>query len=159
MDPAKLWYTLAFVIFFAMLARPLVGGGSKKLDGYIKQAQDTVEQARKLHLQAQETVLLYRHQQQSIQDEAARVIEQAKQDAVQMKAAALKQLEEDEVRRRTAMNARIANTKQQVMDDLQAQTAADIVRLTTLMLQQAAMAEYRKKSVFDAAKNLHLEAA
>ncbi|MFM7631639.1 MAG: F0F1 ATP synthase subunit B, partial [Alphaproteobacteria bacterium] len=59
MDPAKLWYTVSFIIFLALLYRPIKAIVVPALDRYAEMVVQRMKEARALREEAQKLVAHY----------------------------------------------------------------------------------------------------
>lgn len=79
------WYSVAVVIFIALFMKtgwkPLLGW----LDGEIAKIQAELDEAKKLHAEAEATLKDYKARQAAAEKEAVDILEHAKKDAVRLR--------------------------------------------------------------------------
>ena len=80
-----LWYSVAVAVFVALFMwkgwKPMLGW----LDSEIAKIQDELAEAKRLHEEAEKTLEEYKAKQKEAEAEAARIVDQAKKDAVRLR--------------------------------------------------------------------------
>jgi F-type H+-transporting ATPase subunit b len=92
-DPA-FWTALAFIIFVAVMFKPLKKALLAGLDSRIEQIRKEVEEAQRLREEAQTLLASYQRKQREAAQEAEEIVKQAKEDAAIHRAEAEKALVE-----------------------------------------------------------------
>jgi len=95
MDPAKLWYTVSFIIFLALIYRPIKAFVVPALDRYAETVLQRMKEARALREEAQKLVAHYSEELRDMEQTYADMLKKANQDVLAMRAQMLKQHEQD----------------------------------------------------------------
>ena len=124
LQDTSFWVLVAFVIVIGVFAR--VGLHKSIANGLDKRAQtiaDEINEARKMREEAQELLAQYQRRQREAEDEAAAIIEQAKEDAKRMTAEARDKINAQVERRAKAAEEKIARAEAQALSEVRGQTA------------------------------------
>lgn len=153
------WVAITFVIVAALLAKPLSRAITKQLDTRRDEIKNRLDEAQRLHAEAQ--ALLTNHQQRlrEAQRDAADMIATAKAEAERLTAVGARDLEELLKRREQQAAARIAQAEadairevRSVAVDLAIAAARKIIAEELTPNQASALVD---KSIKDLAERLH----
>jgi F-type H+-transporting ATPase subunit b len=147
-DPA-FWVLLAFLIVMGLFWRAGVHKMiAKALDKRSQDIADELDRARALRDEAQELLAKYQRRQREAEDEAAGIIDMAKEDAKRITAEARTKIEEQLDRRARAAEDKIARAEAQAISEMRGATAdvaieaaRDIIRARMDQGAQAALSE------------------
>lgn len=120
----NLWVLVGFLIVVGIA---LWQGVPKIIGGMLNKRSDEIrgqlDEARSLREEAQKLLADYQKRQREAEDEAAAIIEQAKDDAKNMASEARAKLDEQLARRRKAAEDRIARAEAQALNEMRSKTA------------------------------------
>jgi len=154
------WVLVAFVIFFGILFYLKVPGQlTKSLDERAEKIKRELEDAEKLHREAQHLFAEYQRKQRNAMQEAAEIVAAAEAEAKLMAEAATADLKAALERRRQQAEEKIAQAERtalrEVRDtaiDLAVAAAADLLQQT---LQGAAAKSQTERAIADIRAKLH----
>lgn len=124
LEDVSFWVLIAFVIVIGVFAR--AGVHKMMASGLDKRAQkiaDEINEARKIREEAQELLAAYQRRQREAEDEAAAIIDQAKNDAKRMTREARDKINDQLARRTKAAEEKIARAEAQAISEVRGQTA------------------------------------
>lgn len=113
-DPA-FWVGLAFVLVVALIYKPAMKGIGGSLDARAQTIRVQIEEARKLREDAQALLAEYQRKQRDAMSEAEKIIDQAKEESVRLRAEAEQDLAKSIERRKQQALDRIAQTEAQAL--------------------------------------------
>lgn len=146
-DPT-FWVAVAFIVFVAAVFRPvgrmMMGG----LDGRIDKIRAQLDEAQDLREQAQKTLAEYKHKQRDAVHEAARIVENAKQEVERMREQAEKDLEASLARRAQQAEEKIRQAEAAAVADVRRQ-AVDLAMAATTKLLQENLDQGRSEALVD----------
>jgi len=124
------WVAISFVVFFLAVFKLAGKKIVSALDGKIAQIKQDLESARMLRDEAQKLLDEYTQKQIAAQDEANKIIEQAKQTAQMIHAKAEQELSETMARRESQLKERLKRLEEKAIADLQSHAADIAVKAT-----------------------------
>jgi F-type H+-transporting ATPase subunit b len=151
----EFWVAIAFAVFVGIVIKTgAVGGIGKSLDDRAKRIQDELNDARALHEEAKRILADYQKRRVEAEQEAAAIVEAAKEEAQRLAAESEVKLK-DFIARRTALaEQRIAQAEQQASNDVRSAAAEaaikaseDILRASVKGAKADAMIEAGLKDV------------
>lgn len=148
-DPA-FWVGLAFILVVALIFRPAAKAVTATLDTRAAKIRAQIEEARKLHEDAQALLADYQKKQRDAMAEAEKIIAQARQDAARLKVDAEKDLENAISRRKQQALDRIAQTEAQAIAQVR-NTAVDVALAAAEKLITTSLDPARKQALADKA--------
>ena len=134
------WVALSFLLFCVvafMFGRKSVTQG---LDGRIERIRTELEVAARAHADAQTLLAEYQQKARDADQQAARIIAQAEEDAKALRAKALADLEADIARKEAWLSGRLTRMEEEAQNSLQAH-AARIVMQSAEQIVADAMSE------------------
>lgn len=154
------WVLVAFVIFFGILFYLKVPGQlTKSLDERAEKIKRELDEAEKLHREAQHLFAEYQRKQRNAMQEAAEIVAAAEAEAKRLAEAAAADLKASLERRRQQAEAKIAQAEQaalrEVRDtaiDLAVTAAGDLLKQT---LQGAAAKGQTDRAIAEIRAKLH----
>lgn len=102
MDPAKLWYTISFFVFIALVYRPIQRFVVPALDRYRESVLHRMQEARALREEAQKLLAHYSEELRDMEETYAQMLKKAHDDVLSMRAQMLKHHEHDKQSLQTA---------------------------------------------------------
>ncbi|MBX3455224.1 F0F1 ATP synthase subunit B [Ferrovibrio sp.] len=151
LQDTNFWVLVAFVIFFGILFYLKVPGQlTKSLDERAEKIKRELDEAEKLHREAQHLFAEYQRKQRNALQEAAEIVAAAEAEAKVLAQAAAADLKASLERRRQQAEAKIAQAEQAAMRE---------VRDTAIDLAVAAAADLLKQNLQGAAAKTQTERA
>ena len=95
MDPAKLWYTISFILFIAILYRPIKKSVVPALDRYTDSVVHRIKEARSLREEAQKLVAHYSEELRDMEQTYTDMLKKANEDVLAMRSQMRQQHEKD----------------------------------------------------------------
>jgi len=141
--------TVAFLIVFALLARVLMPRISATLAERTEHIEGGLKKAADAQAEAKQVLEQYRAQLADARHEAARLREQAKEEAAQIVAQGRSDAVAEGQRMIDAANAQIAAERQQAMTALRAQVGALAVELASRIVGESLADEARQSRMVD----------
>ncbi|MBF0612691.1 MAG: F0F1 ATP synthase subunit B [Magnetococcales bacterium] len=114
------WAVVSFVILVVLLKKYVVPAVTDVLDARSKQIEEDLASAARMREEAQMELQKYRHELKAANENAGRIIEEAKQDANRQRDRMIQQLEDELSTKRAAALAEIEQAKRQAMAEVQA---------------------------------------
>lgn len=146
------WLTIAFVIFVALLARPVWSRVTTALDARSAAIETELEEARQLREEAQATLASYQRKQRDAAKEAERLLAQAQDEAKRMTEQAEKSLGDTLKRLEILTTEKIAQAQTRALDEVRAE-AVEIALAATERLLRERMDETHADALIDQAIN------
>jgi F-type H+-transporting ATPase subunit b len=147
---AEFWFTVAVVIFIALIWRPakrlLVGG----LDARAERIREDLAAAQALREEAERTLESYRIRQREAAQEAEQIVAHAKVEAERIAVDSARQLEESMQRRQQLAEERIAQEEARAIAEIRAVTV-DVAISAARQVIAAELNEQRGAALIDAA--------
>lgn len=120
-DPT-FWVLVAFVVFIAATARPILRLITAGLDKRADKIRDELEEAEKLRKEAQDLLAGYQRKQRDAIQEVEDIVQHAREEAEHMAVQGRENLEASLERRRKLALERIAQAETQALDTVRAKT-------------------------------------
>lgn len=132
----EFWVAVAFVIFMGIVIKTgAFGGLTKSLDDRAKRIQQELDDAHALHEEAKRVLADYQKRRVEAEQEAAAIVEAAKEEAQRFAAESEAKLK-DFVARRTALaEQRIAQAEQQASNEVRAAAAEAAIKASEDILR------------------------
>ncbi len=132
----EFWVAIAFVVFVGIVIKTgAIGGMGKSLDDRAKRIQQELEDARALHQEAKRVLADYQKRRVEAEQEAAAIVQAAKEEAERFAAESEAKLK-DFVARRTALaEQRIAQAEQQASNEVRAAAADAAIKASEDILR------------------------
>jgi len=146
-DPS-FWVGLAFVLVVALIYKPAMKSISASLDARAAGIRTQIEEARKLREDAQALLADYQRKQRDAMAEAEKIISQAKEEAVRLRAEAEQDLGRAIERRKQQALERIAQTEAQAVAQVQ-NTAVDVALAAAEKLMAENIAAGQAQAMID----------
>lgn len=147
---AEFWFTIAVLIFVAILWKPakkfLIGG----LDARADRIREELAAARALREEAERTLELYQIRQREAAQEAEQIVAHAKVEAERIAAESARQLEDTLRRRQQLAEERIAQEEARAIAEIRAVTV-DVAISAARQVIAAELDEKRGAALIDAA--------
>lgn len=109
-DPT-FWVAVSFVIFVALVAKPIARGVLGGLDAHAEKIRAQLDEARELHEEAQKTLAEYKRKQRDAVKDAEAIVSHAKEEAERMRVRADERLQDSIARREQAAKEKIAQAE------------------------------------------------
>lgn len=141
-DPT-FWVALAFVVLMVFIAKPVGRMLATALDDRADTIKGQLDEAEQLREEAQELLASFKRKQQEAEEEAAKILKRAKEEAVRLEAKSKVDLENALKRREQAATARIAQAEAGAIAEVQeyatnvAMTAAQALLSDNISAQKA----------------------
>lgn len=116
-DPTY-WVAIGFALFMGIFLRYLAPMITRGLDKRSDAIRNQLEQASKLRSEAEAVLEEFRKRQTELEIEAARIVEEAKQEAIQMRKKASAELEKIIARREAQANTKIALMEKEASQEI-----------------------------------------
>lgn len=140
----SLWVGISFAMF-AFVAYKMGGKAiTRGLDAKIDEVKQEVETAERLRVEAQELLAQYERKQRDAEKEAKTIIDNAKNQAIQLQENAEKDLEDLMQRRETQLKERLKRVEESAIAEVQSHAADLVVQATTEALQNSLDAKSAK---------------
>jgi F-type H+-transporting ATPase subunit b len=146
----EFWVLIAFVVFVAALGRILMRQIGGALDKRAEEITKQLEDARRLHDEAKETLAAYQRKQRDALKEAADILAHAKAEAERVRAEAAKALEAALARREALALDKIAQAEAQAIDEVRA-VAVEIAMAATAKVLTESMDAPKSAALIDQA--------
>jgi len=117
-DPT-FWVALAFIVLMVFIAKPVGRMLATALDDRADTIKGQLDEAEKLREEAQELLASFKRKQQEAEEEAAKILKRAKEEAVRLEAKSKVDLENALKRREQAATARIAQAEAGAIAEVQ----------------------------------------
>jgi F-type H+-transporting ATPase subunit b len=148
-DP-EFWVAVAAAIFIVVIWRPvrrsLLGG----LDARAARIRAELEEARRLHEEAEQLLSQYQQKQRETEAEAAAIVAHAREEAERITAQSARDLEQALARRQRLAEERIAQAEAKAVDEIRA-VAIDVAIAAARDVIAADTGERRSGALLDAA--------
>jgi F-type H+-transporting ATPase subunit b len=138
LDPSKLAYAGAFVIFVGLMYRTAGTKITGALDAYSNGIRRQLDEARTLREDAQALLASYKRKQHDDQAEAQNVLERARQEAESLRAQALEDLASQMTRQEKNTLDRIALAEASALQTVRTQAVQAVLASVTLLLRERA---------------------
>jgi len=117
------WVAVSFVVFASVVFKLSRKAVISALDERIEKIKTDIETAENLRVEAQELLAQYQRKQRDAEIEAAKILENAKHNADQIKKEASKELKASVRRKEKQLAERIERMKQSAVEEIQAYAA------------------------------------
>ncbi len=144
------WLTVAFVIFVALLAKPVWKRLTGGLDARAAQIEEELEEARRLRDEAQATLAAYQRKQRDAAKEAEQILHHAEEEARRVTANTEKALADTLKRHAVLTDEKIAQAQARAVEEVKAE-AVEIALAATRRLLQERLDEARGDALVDQA--------
>lgn len=134
-DP-ETWLTVAFLIFVALLAKPVWKRLSGGLDARAAQIEEELEEARRLREEAQATLAAYQRKQRDAAKEAEEILHHAEEEAKRIAANAEKSLAETLKRHAAMTDEKIAQAQARAVGEVKAEAVEIALAATRRLLEE-----------------------
>ncbi|NVJ90702.1 MAG: F0F1 ATP synthase subunit B [Methylocystaceae bacterium] len=118
-DPT-FWVALAFIVLIILAAKPVGRILATALDDRADTIKAQLDEAEKLREEAQQLLASYKRKQQEAEEEAAKILQRAKDEAARLEVKSKENLEAALKRREAAATARIAQAEATAIEEVQA---------------------------------------
>jgi F-type H+-transporting ATPase subunit b len=148
-DP-EFWVAVAAAIFIAVVWKPARKALIGSLDERAARIRGELDEARRLHEEAQQLLAQYQRQEQAAEAEAQVIVAHAREEAERIAAQAARDLELTLARRQRLAEERIAQAEAKALDEIRA-VAVDVAVTATREVIAAELDEDRGAALLDAA--------
>lgn len=148
------WVAIAFVVFVAVVFKPIRNAAASALDGKIAQIRDEVEEAQRLREEAQATLASYQLKQRDAAQEAESMMAQAKAEAEAHRKAAENALEATLRRQEQAALDKIRQAEATAVQEIRDRAVAVSLAATVKLLEEKLSGEAGDALIDDAIKSL-----
>lgn len=152
-DPT-FWVAVAFVIFIALVAKPIAKALPKALDSRAEKIRADLEEAERLKTEAQDLLAQYQRKQRDAQREAEEIVAHARQEADRLAEEARVKMEQRLARREQLTIERILRAEAQALADVRARAVDIAVDATRRVLADALPAAKADSLIDSAIKDL-----
>lgn len=126
------WAVVSFIVLVVLLKKYVVPAVNDVLDARTRQIEEDLASAARMREEAQMELQKYRHELRSANENATRIMEEARQDANRQRDRLIQQLEDELATKRNAALAEIEQAKRQAMAEVQ----GAIVEMTIMATQK-----------------------
>ncbi len=137
MDPAKLWYTISFIIFVALVYRPIHRFVVPALDRYRDSVVHRMKEARSLREEAQKLVAHYSEELRDMEQTYADMLKKAHEDVLSMRAQMLRHHEQDKKSLQTAQSLHKAQAIRRMELDFEGYLLTFLLDSLTLLVEKS----------------------
>ncbi len=137
MDPAKLWYTISFVVFLALVYRPLQKFVVPALDRYRESVVHRMKEARSLREEAQKLVAHYSEELRDMEQTYADMLKKAHDDVLSMRAQMLRHHEQDKKSLQTGQDLHKAQSVRRMELDFEGYLLTFLLDSLTLLVEKS----------------------
>jgi F-type H+-transporting ATPase subunit b len=148
-DPT-FWVAVAFVIFIAILARPIAKAVPKALDERALKIKRDLDEAERLRIEAQDLLAEYQRKQRDAVREAGEIVAHARAEAARLTEDGRKRLEQSLKRREQLAVERIARAETAALAEVRAKAIDVAIEATRRLLAERA-AGAKADTLIDAA--------
>ena len=148
-DPT-FWVAVAFVIFIALVSKPIGKLATKALDERADKIRADMDEAERLREEAQDLLASYQRKQRDAANEADEIVRHAKAEAERISREGRERLQASLERREKMATDRIALAEHQAVERVRAH-AIDIAVEATRGVLAAGLAETKANALVDAA--------
>lgn len=127
------WAVVSFLILVVLLKKYVVPAVNDVLNARIKQIEEDLGNAARMREEAQIELQKYHHELRTANENASRIVQEARQDASRQRDRMIQQLEEELTTKRTHALAEIEQAKQRVLAEVQG-AVVEMVMLATQKL-------------------------
>lgn len=132
----EFWVLVAFVIFVALVWKPVAKALAEGLDGHANKVRVELEEARRLREEAQRTLADYQRRQAEAMSEAEAIVAHAKAEAERLKRTTEEDLTQQIARRRQLALDRIAQAEAQALGEVRAITVEVAMAATRKLIAE-----------------------
>ena len=148
-DPT-FWTAVAFVVFIALIAKPVGKRAAQALDARADRIQQELDEAEKLREEAQQLLAKYQRMQRDAKDEAEQIVKHAKDEAERIRKNGEKKIEEALERRERQAMDRIRQAELQAEARVRAYAVDVAMTATEEVLKEQVTGAKANKLVDDA---------
>ncbi len=150
-DPT-FWFLVAFVIFIALVSRPISRLAGKGLDDRADKIRHDLDEAEKLRSEAQELLAAYQRKQRDAAKEAEAIVDRAREEAKRLAIRAAEELSQTLARREQMALDRIAQAEHKALQEVRALAIDLALEATRSLIEQGLAANSAKSdAMIDAA--------
>jgi F-type H+-transporting ATPase subunit b len=147
---AEFWVLVAFVIFVALVWKPIGRAIGGMLDSRANRIAAELEEARRLRDEAEKLLAEYQQKQHEAQGDAQAIVAHAKEEAELLAAQAERDLQQSLERRTRLAEERIAQAEAKAVDEIRA-AAVDVAIAAARDVLADGMDEQRRAALIDTA--------
>jgi F0F1-type ATP synthase membrane subunit b/b' len=137
MDPAKLWYTVSFIVFIGLMYRPIQKSVVPALDRYRDSVAHRMKEARSLREEAQKLVAQYSEELRDMEQTYADMLKKAHDDVLAMRTQMLRQHEQDKKSLQTAQNLHKTQSVRRMELDFERYLLTFLLDSLTLLVEKS----------------------
>ncbi len=134
-DPT-FWVLVAFIIFFALLGKPMVGMATAALDKRADKITADLDEAERLREEAQDLLASYQKKQRDAARDAEEIVAAAKEEAERIAKHGEERLTETLARREKQAMDRIGQAEANALEQVQAYAVEVAIDATRVVLEQ-----------------------
>ncbi len=149
-DAPEFWVAMAFVVVIAAVFKPVAGRIGAALDDRAETIKTQIDEAVRLHEEAQDLLVSYERKQRDAAAEAEEIVEHARKEADRLGKKAAEDLEKALKRRQQQAMERIARAEAEALDEVRG-IAVDVALDATRRLLAEKMSGKRADAMIDAA--------
>ena len=149
-EAPEFWVAVAFVIVVAAIFKPVAGRIGAALDDRAETIKTQIDEAVRLHEEAQELLASYERKHRHAAAEAEEIVERARKEADRLGKRAAEDLEKALKRRQKLAMERIARAEAEALDEVRG-VAVDVALDATRRLLAEKMSGKRADVMIDAA--------
>lgn len=135
-ESPEFWVAVAFVIFVALVYKPLYRQATQALDARAERIRAEIENAESLREEAQNLLAEYKRKQRDALGEAQEILDHAKKEAVRLREQAERDVEESLRRREQMAMDKIAQAEAQALQDVRDQAVDVAIAATRALLAE-----------------------
>lgn len=144
----SLWVSVAFVTFFVVFGKKLVGAVGGMLDDRAQKISDDIEEATRLREEAQEMLASFEKKQHEALKEAEAIVSAAKDEAERLAKEAAEQLEHNLKRSEQLATDRIAQAEAQAIAEVKGQ-AVDLAMDAAKSILESGTTDAKANALID----------
>ena len=150
----EFWVAVGFAIFVAGIARPVWRALTTALDARGERIGHTLDEARKLHEEAQHLLAEYQRKQRDAAREAAQMIEQARNEAERLRTETMEALERTLERRKALAQEKIAQAEADALREVRNAAVDVAIAATARVIGERLGTDRASVLIDDAVKDL-----
>lgn len=151
---AYFWYTISFLMFVAFLWKKALPVINQLLDTRIAHIIKNLEEAENLRIEAQEMLAQYQRKHRDALQESQKIIDMAKENAIQYKEKALAELEETMKVREEQLIVRLERMEQNAIGEIQTFAADLAMKAAKQIIEENLDKKTNARLVDDAIKSI-----
>jgi F-type H+-transporting ATPase subunit b len=148
------WTIVSFVILMVLLRKYVIPAVTNVLDARSQKIKNDLSSAEQLHKDAEETLARYRKDLAAANQEAAGIIDQTQKEAAKRREQALKELDEELLKKKNAATEQIEQAKRQAMAEVKQAVVDATIMATEQLIRKTVTPDDANQLVDDAIKSI-----